>query len=32
MEQIAWQLDVDKSGIPVGFTPPQEDEDYDLTI
>jgi hypothetical protein len=32
MEEIAWRLDVDKSGLPVGFTPPERDEEWDSSI
>lgn len=29
MEEIAWTLNVDQRGRPVGFTPPAKDEEWD---
>jgi hypothetical protein len=32
MEEIAWRLNVDRRGRPVGFTPPEEDEESESSI
>jgi hypothetical protein len=32
MEEIAWRLNVDKRGRPVGFTPPEEEEEWDSSV
>jgi hypothetical protein len=32
MEEIAWMLHVDQRGRPVGFTPPEEEEEWDSSI
>jgi hypothetical protein len=32
MEEVAWRLNVDMRGRPVGFTPPEEEEESELSI
>jgi hypothetical protein len=32
MEDIAWRLNVDNKGRPVGFTPPEKDEEWDSSV
>jgi hypothetical protein len=32
MEEVAWRLNVDIRGRPVGFTPPENEEEWDLSI
>jgi hypothetical protein len=32
MEEIAWKLNVDKKGRPLGFVPPEKEEAWDTSI